>query len=74
MSGLRNFIHSTYKSAAERVLPTLSQSQFKEKGVSFGREDSLITRSEHLANWPSFLHDPNLARVSPGRSSRQRSL
>lgn len=34
MSGLRQLIHSTYKTAAEKVLPTLSQSAFKEKGVS----------------------------------------
>lgn len=34
MSSLRNLLHSTYKSAAERVLPARSQSAFKEKGVS----------------------------------------
>lgn len=34
MSGLRSLLHSTYKSAAERVLPARSQSAFKEKGVS----------------------------------------
>lgn len=33
MSGLRSFLHSTYKSAAEAVLPARSQSAFKEKGV-----------------------------------------
>ncbi|KAL4440254.1 hypothetical protein ABPG75_003255 [Micractinium tetrahymenae] len=33
MSSLRNLLHSTYKSAAERVLPARTQSAFKEKGV-----------------------------------------
>lgn len=33
MSGLRGFLHSTYKSAAERVLPARSHSAFKTKGV-----------------------------------------
>ena len=37
MSGLRSFLHSTYKNAAELVLPARSQSAFKEKGVSGGR-------------------------------------
>lgn len=34
MSSLRNLLHSTYKSAAEAVLPARTQSAFKEKGVS----------------------------------------
>lgn len=33
MSGLRNFLHATYKSAAEKVLPPLANSAFEEKGV-----------------------------------------
>ena len=34
MSGLRNLVHGAYKAAAEKVLPPLSKSAFKEKGVS----------------------------------------
>ena len=42
MSGLRNFIHSTYKSAAEKVLPARTQSAFKEKGVRTSTAEQLI--------------------------------
>ena len=33
MASLRHFFHEAYKSAAEKVLPPLSESAFKEKGV-----------------------------------------
>eukprot|EP00951_Prasinocladus_malaysianus_P043083 scaffold533244_cov31-Prasinocladus_malaysianus.AAC.1 len=34
MDGLRHQLHTAFKSTAERVLPVLSRSAFREKGVS----------------------------------------
>ncbi|KAL6783742.1 ATG3 [Auxenochlorella protothecoides x Auxenochlorella symbiontica] len=48
MSGLRQLIHSTYKTAAEKVLPTLSQSAFKEKGVLTPQE--FVTAGDYLVH------------------------
>ena len=48
MSSVRQFIHGTWKNAAERVLPARSQSAFKEKGVL--TPDEFVTAGDHLVH------------------------
>ncbi|KAI3431543.1 hypothetical protein D9Q98_004592 [Chlorella vulgaris] len=64
MSGLRSFLHSKYKSAAEAVLPTLSQSAFKEKGVLTPEE--FVQAGDYLVHtcptWSWEAGDPKKAR------------
>ncbi|KAL4427336.1 hypothetical protein ABPG77_003245 [Micractinium sp. CCAP 211/92] len=64
MSSLRNLLHSTYKSAAERVLPTRTQSAFKEKGVLTPEE--FVAAGDYLVHscptWSWEGGDPKKAR------------
>ncbi|GAB4814233.1 hypothetical protein N2152v2_001279 [Parachlorella kessleri] len=64
MSGLRNFLHSTYKSAAEKVLPARTQSAFKEKGVLTPEE--FVAAGDYLIRtcptWSWEAGDPKKAR------------
>eukprot|EP00887_Chlorella_sp_A99_P002469 scaffold10.g2469.t1 len=61
--GLRNFIHSTYKQAAEAVLKPRSQSAFKEKGVLTPEE--FVAAGDYLVNtcgtWAWEAGDPKKA-------------
>ena len=58
--GLRNFIHQTYKSAAEAVLKPRSESAFKEKGVSGAWLQRMIWRD---------LKIPSRQRLAPLRTA-----